>query len=401
MRLLVLSLMVSAAVSTAEPVADLQAVLGQPAVQTVQVQQTATTAPQLQYVTIPPGALTATAKPTPAPTAKSQGTSSSGSSTSINRELAVGSEGDDVRMLQRLLKALDYSVSVDGTFGEKTKEAVIAFQKNNGLKADGIAGTRTIRKLSDDSAVRAGSTSKEDRSTLSYGMSGQDVSDLQARLKKLGYYSGETSGNYLTNTREAVRWFQQVNGLWVDGIAGPTTLSQLYSANAIGASAQPTGAPTLKPEGFYRSLYEGIAGPDVTLLQQLLYNLGYFSGEATGYYGENTRLAVAAFQARNGLKADGMAGNSTQVKLLSSDAIPNAVGTVTPVPPAVGSSICPQCGQPFTNATASQHMQNVYCTHYLCVSGLHRSCIYCFAPECNLPAICNAEENPTQACVLR
>ena len=62
--------------------------------------------------------------------------------------LRTGSRGDAVRKLQELLNALGYDCgSVDGIFGSKTYAAVLAFQKANGLGADGIVGPLTWAKL--------------------------------------------------------------------------------------------------------------------------------------------------------------------------------------------------------------------------------------------------------------
>lgn len=62
--------------------------------------------------------------------------------------LRTGSRGDAVRKLQEMLNAKGYTCgSVDGIFGSKTKAAVLAFQKANGLAADGIVGPLTWGKL--------------------------------------------------------------------------------------------------------------------------------------------------------------------------------------------------------------------------------------------------------------
>ena len=62
--------------------------------------------------------------------------------------VSYGSRGDAVRKLQELLNALGYDCgSVDGIFGSKTKASVLAFQKANGLGADGIVGPLTWGKL--------------------------------------------------------------------------------------------------------------------------------------------------------------------------------------------------------------------------------------------------------------
>lgn len=63
---------------------------------------------------------------------------------------------------------------------------------------------------------------------LSIGSTGGNVRTLQARLRELGYLSEEPDGSYGKRTAAAVEWFQQVNGLEVDGIAGKQTLMKLY-----------------------------------------------------------------------------------------------------------------------------------------------------------------------------
>ncbi|NLY42900.1 MAG: spore cortex-lytic enzyme [Clostridiaceae bacterium] len=64
--------------------------------------------------------------------------------------------------------------------------------------------------------------------TLSrYGSRGQEVKDIQYRLRNWGYYKGNIDGIYGWRTEQAVREFQRKNGLKVDGIAGPQTLAAL------------------------------------------------------------------------------------------------------------------------------------------------------------------------------
>ena len=62
---------------------------------------------------------------------------------------------------------------------------------------------------------------------LRVGSTGSDVSDLQARLTELGYYTGTIDGKYSTGTQSAVTEFQSRNGLTADGIAGPRTWALL------------------------------------------------------------------------------------------------------------------------------------------------------------------------------
>lgn len=76
--------------------------------------------------------------------------------------LKQGSRGDMVKTVQQKLIRWGYlKGTADGIFGAKTKAAVIAFQKKNGLTADGIIGTRTAQALgiSLSSSTSASSTS--------------------------------------------------------------------------------------------------------------------------------------------------------------------------------------------------------------------------------------------------
>jgi N-acetylmuramoyl-L-alanine amidase len=66
---------------------------------------------------------------------------------------------------------------------------------------------------------------KEIEEALSrYGSTGNEVIQIQTKLKRWGYYSGAVDGIYGSQTLAAVRYFQSKNGLSVDGIAGPNTL---------------------------------------------------------------------------------------------------------------------------------------------------------------------------------
>ena len=59
------------------------------------------------------------------------------------------------------------------------------------------------------------------------GSSGEEVRQIQKKLKTLGYYSGAVDGIYGARTQTAVKAFQKNCGITADGIAGPTTLLYL------------------------------------------------------------------------------------------------------------------------------------------------------------------------------
>ena len=60
-----------------------------------------------------------------------------------------------------------------------------------------------------------------------YGSTGEEVKQLQKKLKEWGYYNGSVDGIYGSKTFDAVKKFQSKNGLKVDGVAGEKTLSAL------------------------------------------------------------------------------------------------------------------------------------------------------------------------------
>lgn len=264
-----------------------------------------------------------------------------------HRTLRLGMEGDDVAAVQRRLKELGYySKTVDGQYGSGTVTAVKAFQGRNGLKVDGVCGEDTIEAIYSDDAIDAGSsittppaasTTEKPTRTLKKGDSGNDVISVQNRLKALGYYTIKVDGQYGSGTVSAVKYFQARNGLTVDGKVGKQTVAVLYSASAIPAGSStetstPTQQPAATPE---RTLRYGDSGEDVVLLQVRLIALGYLSGSADGKFGSATSAAVSAFQLRNGLTADGVAGAKTYKKLFSDDAI-EAAPVVSPETPSSG-----------------------------------------------------------------
>lgn len=264
--------------------------------------------PDIETVTSAPVTEMPSAEPSPTPKSLQRGFTDS----------------EDVREMQKKLKELGYyKGSADGDFGAGTEDAVIAFQKANGLTADGKAGPKTLEKLygsnavsaksasSDSSASTSSSAGKISKDTyLDSGKKGKDVKTLQNRLIELGWLSGSASGTYDEATEAAVIAFQKKAKLWADGKAGPKTIEALFSSKAPSGSSS-SGA----------TLELGSEGSEVKKLQKRLIDLGYLSGTADGKFGEMTETALKAFQEANGLEADGKAGTKTQNKLFSDEAV--------------------------------------------------------------------------------
>ena len=164
--------------------------------------------------------------------------------------LKQGAAGDEVTKLQQRLKELQYySGEVDGQYGPGTQEAVILFQTQHGLTADGIAGEDTRSRLYASSAqiFVPTPTPTAAATLLRKGDSGEEVKRMQQRLQELGFYSGSIDGDFGGGTEEAVRLFQRQHGLDVDGIAAQKTFAVLYSDNAMRVTVTPTPDPNAMP----------------------------------------------------------------------------------------------------------------------------------------------------------
>lgn len=72
--------------------------------------------------------------------------------------------------------------------------------------------------------------------TSKFGSSGEEVRQIQSKLKSWGFYSGSIDGVYGSQTVEAVKAFQKKNGLTADGVAGEKTLSALGIQSSNGSS---------------------------------------------------------------------------------------------------------------------------------------------------------------------
>ena len=142
----------------------------------------------------------------------------------------------------------------------------------------------------------------------------------QTRLKELGIYAADITGNIGRKTRIAIKEFQSSQGLKETGELDENTVRLLLYAQEVPAEVQETPAPTPVPESVTPTpVRESTAqvlsidstGDLVYAIQERLMELGYYSGNVTGHYGEKTATAVKLFQQKNGLSATGNADAAT------------------------------------------------------------------------------------------
>lgn len=148
-----------------------------------------------------------------------------------------GDENAEIARIQQRLMELGYMEKAEPTelFGPATEEAVKLFQDMNDLTSDGVATADTQSKLFSDRA---------NAFVLSEGANSLAVSQLQSRLRELGYLDANSTAYYGTATVDAVKRFQQQNDLDADGKVGISTWTKIFSSDAAKAKkAEPTAAP--------------------------------------------------------------------------------------------------------------------------------------------------------------
>ena len=159
----------------------------------------------------------------------------------------------------------------------------------------------------------------ESFATSRYGSSGNEVTQIQTKLKRWGYYNGNIDGIYGSKTVAAVRLFQSKNGLTVDGIAGPKTLAAMgISSSSSGGSSVSNNDLNLLAHLVYAEArgepYAGQVGVAAVVLNRVksskfpnsvagvIYQPGAFDAVSDGQinYSPNSTAVNAARDALNG-----------------------------------------------------------------------------------------------------
>jgi peptidoglycan hydrolase-like protein with peptidoglycan-binding domain len=222
----------------------------------------------------------------------------------------------EVANLQELLsKRGFYNGAVDGIMGNQTRSAIIAAQKNYGLTADGIAGSKTIAALESGSSkvnIAAQNTTTTTEPKDAVKASDNNVVSVQQLLTKRGFYNGAIDGIKGNQTKSAIIAAQKAYGLTPDGIAGAQTVAALQKDVPTSSTTTKATAPTTQATKSSAATDENVAN-----LQNLLTDRGFYSGPITGFLGPRTKAAIISAQKAYGLTPDGVAGAQTIAALES------------------------------------------------------------------------------------
>lgn len=176
---------------------------------------------------------------------------------------------------------------------------------------------------------------KKKKTAWQLGDSGSQVTKIQKRLKELGFYNGDITGYFGTDTQKAYKAFQTAAGVVVDGICGKTDRDILYSNNApvyVASTTEAKKKTTTKKKSTKKTTKKkqetvisvGDYSDDVTAIQKQLIKLNYLEkGNATGYFGEDTEQAIKDFQDYNEITVTGSVDNATKKALFSKKAVAN------------------------------------------------------------------------------
>ena len=246
--------------------------------------------------------------------------------------LRRGDRGSNVELVQFYLRiaATNYSalpsLTIDGAFGGSTEQAVKAFQSYFGLSADGVVGKGTWNKLYEVYTHIANRLLSPDQrpgafpGTLRPGSTGRAVRELQYYLYLLSvYYTSlprlAIDGIYGEDTVKAVRAWQKMFGLTVDGITGPATWASIYRNFS---DQRTNGTVRTASDHPYpgQVLTIGDTGDAVRYVNFLLQYAGYFYPEVltfglTPAYDANTAASVRSFQNLFGMAPTGEVGPLT------------------------------------------------------------------------------------------
>ena len=119
-----------------------------------------------------------------------------------------------------------YSGEINNELNNETKAALKEFQRLAGLTVDGILGpiTKAALKKGEDSYIAIGGADVNNVEVIIYS---KEVENAQKTLKELNLYNGEIDGINGTGTKFAIKEFQKLAGLIIDGVLGPITKAAL------------------------------------------------------------------------------------------------------------------------------------------------------------------------------
>ncbi|MBK7610688.1 MAG: peptidoglycan-binding protein [Actinomycetales bacterium] len=167
---------------------------------------------------------------------------------------------------------------------------------------------------------------------LAEGSTGDQVRDLQARLKQLKHFTSTVDGTFDPETTTAVKAFQDAHKLPMSGSVDQATWDTLAATTKAPSAEDLAGHLIPGPA----VLASGSTGAKVRELQARLKQLGRWTGDVTSTYGPQTVTAVKGYQTKRGLPVTGEVDQRTMDRIWSQTRKPTSdeLNNVKPVPGA-------------------------------------------------------------------
>lgn len=248
--------------------------------------------------------------------------SSSNSSSSTTKYLKVGSQGEQVKEVQQMLKDLGYfDDEVTGYYGTYTAACVKEFQTDAKIEVDGVVGPEFMSTIKSDKAPskNGASTSTEESS--------DDVEETteaptEAPTEKV------TEAPTETPTEEATEEVTEASTEKATEEATEAPTEEITEKATEASTEAPTEAPTLPPTPLEDGvIYYGENDVDgcteIADMQTRLIELGYYTTGITGVFDDNTLIALQSYFTASELKAESFITKEQYDVLMSDSAIAN------------------------------------------------------------------------------
>ncbi|BAC14867.1 hypothetical conserved protein [Oceanobacillus iheyensis HTE831] len=204
-----------------------------------------------------------------------------------NSPFQNGKRHEDTKAIKEKLNSIGYGpITVTTLFGNYMESQVKEFQRDQGLRVNGIADERTLAKLEELAST----------DVFELGDRHNAIITIKEKLNAIGF-GGISETNYFGGwTETRVKQFQQYYGLSVDGKVGPATQETLDSV--------------------YNSPFQnGERHEDTKAIKEKLNSIGYGPITVTTLFGDYMESQVKEFQRDQGLRVNGIADGPTLAKL--------------------------------------------------------------------------------------
>ena len=161
------------------------------------------------------------------------------------------------------------------------------------------------------STIISTTTSSTTTTTTIFSKSIENIEDAQSKLKELNLYNGDINGLNNSETKNAIREFQRLSGLVVDGILGPITKAALEKGEASYIAIG---------EGDVDTVETIVYSAEIEDAQKKLKELNLYTKNIDGINGIGTKNAIREFQRLSGLVVDGILGPITKAALEKGEA---------------------------------------------------------------------------------